>query len=352
MLRVRHPALAIALLAGFGVGSVAAWATPPPPSNDEFANRTLIVLAAPSASDRYYRSLRKEILSFQTAYAKSVLGKDNVVILGDRKTLHELSKELPEDILLEAPMRDIWMRDFTPVIPDRPVLFRYSAAAQKGEQATADWVQAGFIRFAKCHGLEFLRTSRILDGGNVVDFGQDKIIVTDRFLSDNRLSKKQAVAFLREQLGVAQVAILPADPEDSLAHADGMAMFIASNTVAVTSYGGKFQTAMLQELRGAFPGIEIIELETEFDTKAWDPKFGSAKGLTVNATVTDRYIYLPTYGMKTDAKAIEKIRAHTDLELVTVDASHIAQMGGSVRCLSGQMKGENARRLFEAARRP
>jgi agmatine/peptidylarginine deiminase len=327
-----------------------ALAQPPALSNDEFADRTLIVLAAPSASDRYYRSLRKEILAFQIAYAKSVLGRDNIVVLGDKKTIRELAQTLPEDILLEAPMRDIWMRDFTPVVPDRPILFRYSAAAQGGKQATADWVQEGFVRFAKRLGLDFQRTSRILDGGNVVDNGRDKAIVTDRFLADNHLSKPKAIAFLRKQLGVAHVAILPADPEDSLAHADGMAMFIASNTVAFTAYGGEFQESLQKELREAFPGIEIVEIETVFDGKAWDPKFGSANGIYVNATVTGRTIYLPVYGLETDAKAIAQIRARTDKEIVTVDASQIGQMGGSVRCLSGQMKGENARKLIEAAR--
>jgi len=337
------------LLAGLWVGSAAAWGAPP--SNIASAERTLILLAAPSASDRYYKSRRKEILTFQMAYAKRILGKDNVVILGDKKTLRELSKELPEDILLEAPMRDIWMRDFTSVIPDRPILFRYSAAAQGDNQPTADWVQAEFLRFAKRHDLRFRRTSRILDGGNVVDNGQDKAIVTDRFLSDNRLSKSQAIALLQKELGVERVAILPADPEDSLAHADGMALFIASNTVALTSYGGAFQKTLKHELHKAFPGIQIIEFETRFDTEAWDPKFGSAKGIYANATVTDDYIYLPVYGMETDAKAIEQIRTRTDREIVTIDASPIARMGGSVRCLSGQMKGENALKLIRAAQK-
>jgi len=346
MPRIRH-----LLLAGLWAASVAAWATPPPPSNIASAGRTLIVLATPAASDRYYRSLRKEILAFQTAYAKRILGKDNVVILVDKKTLRELSKELPEDILLEAPMRDIWMRDFSPVRPERPVLFRYSAAAQGDDQPTADWVQAGFIRFAKRHGLRFRRTSRILDGGNVVDNGRDKAIVTDRFLSDNRLSKSKAIALLQKELGVERVAILPADPEDHLGHADGMVLFIASNTVALTSYGGAFQKKLKRELRKAFPDIQIIELETRFDSEAWDPKFGSAKGIYANATVTDRTIYLPIYGMETDAKAIEQIRARTDREVVTIDASQIARMGGSVRCLTGQMKGENALKLIQAAQK-
>jgi agmatine/peptidylarginine deiminase len=343
MLPHRHLILA-------GLLAVPAVAQEPPPANDESSDRTLIVLAAPSASDPYYRSLRKEILAFDVAYAKSILGRDNVVVLGDKKTLRELAKELPADILLEAPMRDIWMRDFSPVIPDRPVLFRYSAAAQDSQQADADWVQAGFARFARRHGLEFQRAPWILDGGNLVDNGHDRAIVTDRFLADNQLDRTQAIEILRGQLGVEQVAILPADPEDALAHADGMVSFIDSNVVAHTTYGGGFQKALRKELRTAFPGVQMVAIETQFDAHAWDADFGSAKGIYVNAAVTDRYMYLPVYGMETDAKAMAKIRAHTAREVVPVDASQIGQMGGSVRCLCAQLKGANAHRLIEAAR--
>jgi agmatine/peptidylarginine deiminase len=343
MLPIRH-----LLLAGLLISSVAA--QEPPPSNDESGERALLVLAAPSASDPYYRSLRKEILAFDVAYSKSILGRDNVVVLGDRKTLRELAKELPADILLEAPMRDIWMRDFSPVIPDRPVLFRYSAAAQDGKPADADWVQDGFARFARRHDLEFQRAPWVLDGGNVVDNGRDKVIVTDRFLADNQLDRPQAIAILREQLGVAQVAILPADPEDTLAHADGMVAFIDSNVVALTTYGGRFQKAIRKELRAAFPGVQIVEIETRFEFQGWDKKFGSARGIYANAAVTDRHVYLPVYGLETDAEALAKIRSHTHREVVPVDASQIGQLGGSVRCLCVQFKGANARRLIEAAR--
>ena len=321
------------------------------PSNDAAAGRTLIVLAAPSASDRYYHPLHREILDFQIAYAKAILGRDNVVVLGDRNTLRELARELPEDVLLEAPMRDIWTRDFFPVRPDAPILFRYAAAAQGGKQKDADWVQAEFLRFAKRHGLEFRRAPWILDGGNVVDNSRDRAIVTDRFLADNGLDKDHGAAVLREALAVERVAILPADPEDRLGHADGMAAFVASNAVALTRYGGKFQQALERELRAAFPNVRIVELETRFDDDAFDPLYGSAKGIYANATVTDRFIYLPVYGLDTDDAALARIRAAADREVVPIDASAVAQMGGSVRCLGAQMKGEYARRLIEAARR-
>ena len=346
MRRLLH-ALFAGLLALPGAGA----AEPPAPSNDENApGRDLILLAAPTVDDDYYRSRRRDLLDFQVAYAKSILGRDNVVILCDRPTRTELARELPEDILLVGPMRDVWMRDFTPVRPDRPVLFRYSPAAQGGKLIDAAWVQAGFTRYAKYRELEFRTSPYVLDGGNLVDNGGDKAIVTDRFLTDNRLDGPQSIALLREELGVDQVAILPADPEDRLAHADGMAAFIASNVVAVTRYGGDFQTSVVRELRAAFPEVEIVAIETEFGGQAFDPEFGSAQGLYVNATVTDRHIYLPVYGLETDAQALAQIRARTDREVVPVQAGKIAPLGGSVRCLSGQMKGENARKLIEAAR--
>ena len=331
--------------------AVAALARADDPSNDAEANRTLIVLAAPPAGDSYYAPLREEILAFQVAYAKSILGRDNVVVLGDGRTLRRLALDLPEDILLEAPMRDIWMRDFAPVAPGDPVLFRYAAAAQGGRQADADRVQDGFRRLAKRHGLSFRRAPWILDGGNVVDNGIDKAIVTDRFLADNRLDRAQAGAILREQLNVERVAILPAHADDRLGHADGMAAFIASNTVAISRYRGESPKAIRQELESAFPGVRIVEIETTFADDAFDPEYGSARGIHVNATVTDRFIYLPVFGMETDAGALRKIREAADKEVVPIAAEKVAPMGGSVRCLSGQMKGENARKLIEAARR-
>ena len=331
------------LLAGCAV----AWAQPP--SNVEDPGRSLIVLAAPPAADRYYQPLRQAILEFQIAYAQHILGRDNVVILGDRATLRELAQTLPTDILLEAPMRDIWTRDFFPVLPDKPVLFRYAAAAQSGSQTRADRVQADFVRLAKRLKLEINRVPWILDGGTVVANGGGWAIVTDRFLTDNQLDRPEALAILRDHLGATQIAILPADPDDRLGHADGIAAFLTTNTVAITQGHDDYHAAVVQELRSAFPGINIVELAFDEVDDAFDPEYGSATGLHINATLTDRFLYVPTYGRDSDAPALEIIRAATDRVVVPVDASQVGRLGGSVRCLGAQMKGENARRLIEAA---
>ena len=327
-------------------------AEPSPPSNDEHdPGRALIVLAAPGAADAYYRARRRDVLDFQIAYAKAILGRDNVVVLCDRPTLAELAGELPDDVLLVGPMRDVWMRDFTPVLPARPVLFRYSAAAQAGQQLEADWVQAGFTRYAKSTGLEFRRSPYVLDGGNLVDDGDARAIVTDRFLADNGLDQTQAAEILREALGAEQIAILPADPEDRLGHADGMVAFIAPNAIAATRCDEPFRTAVLGELRAAFPDVDVVEIESPAGgPPAADAAFGSAHGLYVNAVVTARHLYVPTFGIPEDAAALELLRARSDRAIVPVDARPVADLGGSLRCLSGQLTGENARKLIEAAR--
>lgn len=341
-----------ALLAGLLALPAARAAEPPASSNDETdSGRTLIVLAAPAVDDDYYRARRRDVLDFQVAYAKAILGRDNVVVLCDRPTLAELAGELPDDVLLVGPMRDVWMRDFTPVLPARPVLFRYSAAAQAGQQLEADWVQAGFTRYATSTGLEFRRSPYVLDGGNLVDDGDARAIVTDRFLADNGLDKSQAVAVLCKALGAEQIAILPADPEDRLGHADGMVAFIAPNAIAATRCDEPFRTAVLDELRAAFPDVDVVEIESPAGgPPAADAAFGSAHGLYVNAVATDRHLYVPTFGVPEDAAALELLRARSDREIVPVAARNVADLGGSVRCLSGQFKGENARKLIEAAR--
>jgi agmatine deiminase len=118
-------------------------------SNTLDNDRMLIVISAPTADNEYYSDVYEDIIAFDIAYTKAVMGNDNIVVLGDSKALKKLKKELPEDILLHAAIRNIYMRGFTTIHPYRPIQFRYSAAAQSGNQEDADWVQNGFNIFAE-----------------------------------------------------------------------------------------------------------------------------------------------------------------------------------------------------------
>lgn len=324
--------------------------SPHAPTNTIDPSKMLLVISPPSIQNSYYADVYKDIIDFDIQYAKHIIGKDNVVVLGDAPTIQYLKKYLPEDILLEQTLADIWLRDCSMVMPYAPVQFRYAAAAQ-GNQANADFVQAQFNAFAQKHQVQFSKHSYILDGGNFVDNYKGRAIVSDRFLADNQLNYNDAKVALKKILPLDEVAIIPNDDPQGLAHSDGQVMFIDSNTIALTSYSDQaLQQAITAELQQAFPNIKLIYVPTTSDSSIWDPNFASSCGIYINSTVTHKYIYMPTFRHQNDQQALQLIQANTHKTVVPIDASMVCKMGGSLRCLSWQVVGENAKKLIVAAR--
>ncbi|BDS12818.1 agmatine deiminase family protein [Aureispira anguillae] len=314
-------------------------------------SKMLLVIAVPSIHNSYYADVYDAIIAFDIQYAKSVMGKDNIVVLGDAPSINYLKQHLPKDILLEQTLEDIWLRDCSTVMPYQPTQFRYAAAAQ-GSQVDADFVQAKFNTFAHRYGLQFSTVPYILDGGNFVDNYNGKAIVSDRFLTDNNLTYTAAKTVLKNSLGLDQIAIIPNDDPNGLAHADGQVMFIDNNTIALTAYNDPhFEGDIRAELLQSFPGIKLITIPTKVDTTIWDPNFSSSCGIHINSTVTQQYLYLPTFGTDTDQQALQLVQDNTTKIVVPVDASAVCQMGGSLRCLSWQVVGDNAKKIIEAARK-
>ncbi len=320
---------------------------------DPFTNiisdeRMLLVLSAPSVHEEYYAEVLDQIIAFDIAYAQAVMGHDNIIILADEDTLPYLQDELPDDILLEVEVADIWMRDFTTVIPAQMVQFSYNPSYL--ERSASRYIQASFSRFAANHGLEFQESDLILDGGNVVDNNLDKIIVTERILEDNPdWTEEEIREELKYLLEIDHVAIIPQEEGEPMGHADGIVMFISEDTVAINTYGEPFRTHVISALESDLPGVEIVEIEADYSLEIWKD-FVSACGINLNSTVTDHFIYMPVFGNANDEKSIAAIEALTDKEIIPINAEGVCFMGGSVRCLSWQVTGENARALIEAAR--
>lgn len=309
-------------------------------------NQDLIVIAAPSVHNEYYKDVFQDIIDFDVAYANAVMGNDEIRILVDEDTKAYFKDRVPEEILVEASVEDIWMRDFTTVNPHAPVQFRYTPASFNNDQREADLVQTSFNAFLDAHDIQVPKTEYFIDGGNIVDNYQGRIITTTRFLEDNDLSYDEGVAALKELLGAREVAILPPDDE-VLAHSDGMVMFADTDTIIVNQYDEPFRTEVHKELEQAFPGVTIVEIEAAFEDEQWDENIGSACGINVNATVTTNNIYMPHFGDSVSDTALEVIQANTSKKVIPVPAQNVCRMGGSVRCLSWQQSGEQARDVIE-----
>mmetsp|Transcript_32138 Transcript_32138/g.73544 ORF Transcript_32138/g.73544 Transcript_32138/m.73544 type:complete len:324 (-) Transcript_32138:344-1315(-) len=316
------------------------------------ADTQLIVLAAPlHGVDKIYDRFYDQIIKFQADFSKIIANAgDRVLVLADHRAEKRLLQHgVPLEHILLKPMEDIWMRDFTVVEPNNPSQFLYTPQAQDGKARWARKVQSAFNTLADKVGLEFRKIPLYLDGGNWVSDGTGKVVVTERFLKDNRMDHHAGVQAIRHHTGATQVCILPDDDPDGLGHVDGMVMFLDSSTVCVNSYPEPLYSQVRHALASAFPGVAIVDLPVEFDDAPIDPRYSSASGIYVNATVTSRAVYLPQYGLQSDATAMSLVGRCSRRPVVAVPAEAVCKLGGACRCLTLQLTGANAEALLSYA---
>ena len=314
-------------------------------------DRMLLVLSAPSVHDIYYKSAFQLIADFQIDYAKAIMGNDNVVVIVDKDTRPYYENKLPEDILITADVYDIWIRDFATVNPLNPIQFTYTWASMT-QQESVD-VQNSFAAFADHYSIQRNTTNLLIDGGNIVDNYDGRIIITARFMEDNNLTYEQAKQEIIKLLGATEVAIIEPD-EEVLAHSDGMVSWIDENILLVNDYSNdpSFRTLLMDELQSAFPTTTIIEVPVEYTANPpgqWDG-FESACGVNLNSTVTYKNIFVPVFNLPHDQYVVNLIKQNTTKNVITINAEGVCPMGGSLRCLTWQLTGVNAERLILAAR--
>lgn len=333
---------AIAIMATF-----LASCTAPLPNNP----RELIVLVAPNSDDGYYAPMRDRIMKFQVDFAKTIARHDDVIILTDAAQFGEYSKVFDTKHLALEPLSDIWARDFGTANPQTPRMFRYSAAGQgsgRNGQVDADAVQSDLVELTQSAHLKYRNVNLINDGGNWVEDYAGNVVLSRKFLADNQLSESEAKAILRTKTGAVNIAFIDADEQGGLEHADGVVSFVDENSLIINTYAEdpEYAAKLKRDLRAGLPNVKITEIVTPYDgTKIYDSRFGSACGLYTNALVTPHRIYFPQFGIPEDAIALAQIRAATTLEVIPVNSAKVCEMGGGVRCMSWQLRGENATRL-------
>ncbi len=313
----------------------------------------LIVLAAPKTGDSYYADVADRIFDFHVAFARRIEGRDRVLILTDRGAHARYAEALGHDKVALVPMLDIWMRDFGTANAVAPVLFRYTAAGQGGKQHDADAVQAKVAAMVRKAGLKPEKTRLLNDGGNFVDDYAGNAVVSRKFLRDNRMSEEEARAALRKLSGAHNIAFIEADEQGGLEHADGVVSFVDANTLIINSYpeDPDYARKLEADLRKGLPGVKLHKIVTPYDgSEIHDDRFGSACGLYTNALVTPERIYLPQFGVPEDEVALKQVRAATSREVIPVPSHQVCFMGGGVRCMSWQLRGEQADRLLHFLR--
>lgn len=316
------------------------------------SGKELIVLTAPRTGDPYYADMAQNIIDFQIAYATKAAKHDNVLILADSGAYSQYASALSKAPVLVAPMEDIWIRDFGLSNDEAPVMFRYTAAGQGGGrkgQADADAVQETLASLIDDARLIYQESDLLNDGGNFVSDNHGRIIVSRKFLRDNNLDEASARTALKTLINTDHVAFIEADEQGGLEHADGVVAFIGPNTLVINSYpdDDEYAASLRADLEAGLPGVAIHEIVTPYDgSEIYDERFGSACGLYTNMLVTPNRIYLPQFNIPEDAEALAQITQWTDKEIIPVMSDQVCKMGGGVRCMSWQLRGENANKLL------
>lgn len=315
------------------------------------SDRHLIVLSAPHQRHPKYRRHFEAIIDFDIRLARTIMGHDNVIVLARPQEMPFLRGALPDDVLLPADVSDIWIRDFAPVLTTKMVQFVYRPRYLKKWEA--DEARESFARFCRRYGLAFEKSRLVLDGGNLVSNHKNMAVVTERVLSDNPgWSREEIVAELKDKLALDHVAIIPEEPGDVTGHADGMVMWIPDKILALSDYPPPFGARLRNTLEDALPDVTLVPVTcgVPLPRDAWRRKCPSAFGLNVNAIVTAKSVYAPVFGVGSDGGFVKAVSNRTDRPILLVHASPVADLGGSVRCLSWQSASASGARLLTLAR--
>lgn len=316
------------------------------------AQTTVIVLSAPSVNDTYYAPVFDSVIAYNIQFANTInaTSTDRVLVVADNATMPYLQTGLPDSVLIEANINDIWIRDFSPLTTTRRVKFDY--LPNYLSVSDANWIDNSFRNWFNTTGLTYDDdTPFIMDGGNFVWNRIDKAIVTQRVYSDNpSYTTTQVDSILKNLLNLQEICYLPEETGDITGHSDGMVMFIDTNHVLVNdfSYDSLLRAQVLNALTTGLTGITITEVPYPFDTTLW---FGwpSACGLYLNSLVTENYVYMPTYGLPEDTTLFNTLQSNTNKTVIILDASNVCYMGGSVRCLTWVVTGTDADILINLA---
>jgi agmatine/peptidylarginine deiminase len=319
-------------------------------------SRMLVLMAAPSLNDPFYANYFNDLVDFQVDLINSIVtASDNVVIVVDLDTVKYYSGRIADDCILVDTLDDIWIRDYGLVNPVRPTRFVYTpAAASKNETKR---VQNSYDDFIDYYNLSSECSDLYLDGGNVVDNYSGGFVTTTRFVGDNLFDSVSAAKdSLADEFKSVQIAVIPPDPDDSIvAHAENMVMWLDAGTLLVNDYTGyarNMRGRVLQELKETFPYVNVVEVPFKTVQSAGHGGLSTAAGINVNALVTLKNVYVPVYGMSHEDAFLCKLKSLTDKLVLAVDGNGVAPIGASVRSLTSQLMGENARKLIQAARCP
>jgi len=236
--------------------------------------------------------------------------------------------------------KDYYCRDFMPVqvSSDDFVQFVFRPVAYiKGDELkhVTNPIQVQLIT----PGLTKPRYSPlILDGGNIIKW-EDKVIITDRVLKDNRyqFSSDNAIITQLENDLNCKIIIIPEYPEEETGHADGLIRFIDNDTVFINETDGESQKEWLSQFLRILSENNLLHISLPCPMNVNQK---TANGLYLNYLHVGNLILVPQFGLKEDNKALEVFEDvfRNGYTIKPFKAKWIAKFGGVLNCATWTIK--------------
>jgi agmatine/peptidylarginine deiminase len=308
---------------------------------------SVVLTVAPSVTADPYGPFFEDVVAFLSRLVQSSHPDDQFLVVVDRPTRERLGDRVPERYLLPGSVPDIWIRDFAPVCTaSGSFKFRYQPGYLSRQVARA--IERGFMGWFCSVGLGAEPVELVLDGGNFVYDGVDSAVVTERVLEDNPTwSRRDISREIRARVGLANLAIIPEGPRERTGHADGMVVWLATDVLGVARFPEPVRSNVMRALAEQLPRVELVEMPFLPTGELWEG-WESAAGVYVNALSTENAFYVPCFGLEADEAAVQAYRDHSSSDVIPVRTGREVRLGGSIRCLTWDINGEDARRVLES----
>lgn len=226
--------------------------------------------------------------------------------------------------------KDIWMRDFMPILLDdgRLISYDYDPDYLKDEKYSHLRTK---IQPSKEH------INLVIDGGNFVRFGA-KAIMTDKIFREN-LSKTKAeiIETIKQKCALKELIIIPKQPYDMLGHSDAMVRWIDENSVLVNDFSNEsksFNDRLIKALKKSGLDVKFMKYKEGFFTKKRD------WGAYLNFIKIKDILIVPIYGIDDDDVALEQIKKfYSSCDVETINLGEIIELGGALHCITAEKFG-------------
>lgn len=224
--------------------------------------------------------------------------------------------------------KDVWCRDYMPVQLDSGRFLCYRYAPDYLARPHLRRYVTDPLDVCRRMGLDIKETSLVIDGGNVVKAG-DKVIMTEKVLSENPGFTIDALKREIEGLMECEAVFIPWDKEEKYGHSDGIVKPVSDRTVLLTNYRD-YDAAYTEKVKDILSRhFEVLEL-------AWrGAKHDPRNWAYINFLTVSNLIVLPALGIDEDGQAVEQIRQYYPACTVEqVNISRLLKDGGGLNCVS------------------